>query len=477
MKKENKNIDQFFSRKLKNFKAEPPAEVWSEVVRNLDHDRRRNRIAVFMRVAAVISLLTALTITGLLVRDASTTRQVVLQQERSADTTIQDGTVAVDKTPSGESPVVDENRQQVKPAEDNAKIIHTDTYFADRQEETAQEEPDHREVQPVGEPAEATWPHRFLAGRNISHIKGEYGMISDKLVREPSGKTAYTPVSNQTELDDYLAEYMVDEEVSSRKKWSVGTNATPLYSYRNIGNTDAAQPMAQSNSYYNQVESGTMAYAGGVHVNYAPAKRLSFQSGVYYSKSGISVDHNYYETNLASAQDVENLRLNYSQVRNTTGIITSTAENAPEFDVVSNESWDRMPHKTQILVSELNATVYEGEIIQNFEYLEIPMLVRYRLIDRRIGFNVLGGVSTNLLVGSDAYYSDDNSMEKIGKTTNLKPVNYSSIFGLGLDYSLTENLSINLEPTFRYYINSVNASGLKSYPYSMGIFTGLSYYF
>jgi hypothetical protein len=127
---------------------------------------------------------------------------------------------------------------------------------------------------------------------------------------------------------------------------------------------------------------------------------------------------------------------------------------------------------------ELSNEVDDGEIIQNFEYIEVPLIVRYKVVDRKFGFNFLGGLSTNLLVGSNAYYSEDGNKEKIGETTNIKPFNYSSILGVGLFYSVSDRLNINLEPTFRYYLNSINESSvIKSHPYSMGIFTGLSYYF
>jgi hypothetical protein len=100
------------------------------------------------------------------------------------------------------------------------------------------------------------------------------------------------------------------------------------------------------------------------------------------------------------------------------------------------------------------------------------------VIDRKIGFNFLGGLSTNLLVGSNAYYNENGNKVKIGETTDIKPFNYSSILGVGIFYTISKRLNINLEPTFRYYLNSINENSLiKSHPYSMGVFTGLSYYF
>ncbi len=59
------------------------------------------------------------------------------------------------------------------------------------------------------------------------------------------------------------------------------------------------------------------------------------------------------------------------------------------------------------------------------------------------------------------------------------PSLFSSSLGMGMEYSITNNLSLNLEPTFRYYLNPFNnVAGLNNlHPYSFGIFSGLSYKF
>ena len=120
----------------------------------------------------------------------------------------------------------------------------------------------------------------------------------------------------------------------------------------------------------------------------------------------------------------------------------------------------------------------EGEILQQFEYLEVPLILRYRLIDRRLGFHFLGGLSSNFLVGNTAYYQEDGDKEAIGTTGNLRPVNYSGVLGMGMDYSVSGRFHINFEPTFRYYLDPINTGSLiRSHPYNVGFFTGLMYTF
>jgi hypothetical protein len=66
----------------------------------------------------------------------------------------------------------------------------------------------------------------------------------------------------------------------------------------------------------------------------------------------------------------------------------------------------------------------------------------------------------------------------IGKTEGLSPINFSSSFGLGFEYNLSEQISLNLEPTIRYYLTPLGGLvGSSIHPYSFGIFSGLSYKF
>ena len=60
-----------------------------------------------------------------------------------------------------------------------------------------------------------------------------------------------------------------------------------------------------------------------------------------------------------------------------------------------------------------------------------------------------------------------------GGTPKLNPA-----LGLGFEYPFASSLSISVEPTFRYYLNSIyNNDSYNVRPYSFGIMTGVSYSF
>ena len=115
---------------------------------------------------------------------------------------------------------------------------------------------------------------------------------------------------------------------------------------------------------------------------------------------------------------------------------------------------------------------------QSLEYLEIPFNLKYKVINRDFKVLLIGGFSTNLLVGNNVSANTANGKLDYGSVQDIRTVNYSGNAGLGFVYSFSGNLSLSLEPRFRYYLNSVNTANLPATrPYVLGIYTGVNYSF
>ena len=122
--------------------------------------------------------------------------------------------------------------------------------------------------------------------------------------------------------------------------------------------------------------------------------------------------------------------------------------------------------------------VSDARFIQSFEYIEIPLYLRYLIIDSKLDVEMMGGFSSNLLVGNETYMESGNTKSLIGKTNNMETVNYSGTLGIGLKYGLSKRIFLNVEPRIKYYLNSLNSNSSLTYkPYTIGVFTGLSYQF
>lgn len=447
--------DRPFRDKLRHFEAVPPDHVWRGIASTLLSEKRKRQVFWIRRIAASVAVLMILATTWFLLREpleTGTRNETGIANEVIPETRVVPETRAA----------VPEIEREIKGRTSGSEIILretqenlADTKNAEYNVVESGEQPYMDQLQTI-EPRSAT---------------GLQTNFTDPLNLLVTTNYAPNPYKESEGIDVF--DEWGDERIASHDKWGVGTQVSPIYSYRNL---EATGGSALSTSYYNDVEEGIVSYAGGVNVYYAPLKRLSIQSGLYYSNMGMKVGNAYY-TSVDNGKDYfDETATIQASINNSTGTIetqqgmdvTYVANTVPQANLELTSQYAR--------ANSVNAP--EGEILQEFQYLELPLILRYRIIDRRLGFHFLGGLSSNFLVGNSAYYQDDVNWEPIGATGNIRPVNYSSVLGLGVDYSISKRFHVNLEPTFRYYLNSINTgSMIKSHPYTIGFYTGLMYTF
>jgi hypothetical protein len=118
------------------------------------------------------------------------------------------------------------------------------------------------------------------------------------------------------------------------------------------------------------------------------------------------------------------------------------------------------------------------DIQQVFRYLELPLMLRYKVIDRKVGLNLSGGLAYGFLVDNSAYTGEGSDMVRVGHTEGMNSHSLSSQLGLGMEYNITSNISFNLEPVFKYYVTPLsNISGPLYKPYSLGFWSGFFFRF
>ena len=104
-------------------------------------------------------------------------------------------------------------------------------------------------------------------------------------------------------------------------------------------------------------------------------------------------------------------------------------------------------------------------------------MLSYKLIDKKVDFNIMGGMSYSLLLDNEVYAVSDGSVIPIGSMEDLAGILLSSSFGMSLNYSLSDNFSLNLEPSIRYFLNSDGTLSATNNPFTFGIFSGVYYKF
>ncbi|MEE1974354.1 hypothetical protein V1H85_18015, partial [Maribacter flavus] len=71
-----------------------------------------------------------------------------------------------------------------------------------------------------------------------------------------------------------------------------------------------------------------------------------------------------------------------------------------------------------------------GNIDQRFGFIEVPLELEYRLLDKKFGINVIGGFSTFFLNQNEVYADIDGASTLIGEANNMNSTSFSANFGL-----------------------------------------------
>jgi hypothetical protein len=258
--------------------------------------------------------------------------------------------------------------------------------------------------------------------------------------------------------------------------WKFGLNVSPGYS-----SYSARHGSAYSSNMTYEANEGNTNLSGGVSVQYKTGKRISIESGVYYAQNGqqtgsspqlfgnraemdyafAPADKNYFNT----AVSLSGSRM---AMNSTAGII--------EFEGLPKGAEIAANLETYGLYS--NSLLTSGELSQVFDFVEIPLYLRYLLLDRKMEVELVGGVNAGVVVGNNAYIDNEYGVQNIGKTRDISTVNVSGTVGLGFNYALGRNISLAVEPRLNYYLNSLNRNPEVDYrPYRVGVFTGLYYEF
>lgn len=296
------------------------------------------------------------------------------------------------------------------------------------------------------------------------------GSKSSERTTVPSPQKAdLSTIPENLGIRDISGEFPYEPDVPVRdNRWSISAMASPTYYSRTgTGNEKFLQMAATENA--------AASYAGGINLAYKVSKRFSIQTGLYYSSygqkiNGVSSFSGFSRYGAKGSSNFEVLTSN-GAVRTTNGdiFIRNDAQEGKVLTAFNNDVFD--PEK-------VNLNPVGSSLIQSFNYIQMPFFVRYKLIDRNIDFNLLGGVSYDLLVGNNAFARTDGGRFDVGDTRGLNTMIFSSSLGMGVEYNFSEKVSLNFEPTFRYFVNPFsNSAGTSIHPYSFGVFSGFSYKF
>jgi len=438
MSEKGANIDLLFRNGLKDYEVLPPAGVWDGIQSTV---KIKSRPILLLRVAAVITVLLTLSFfTYRWSREITSTAESVLAYDIPAS----DPVISIPF-----------DKPKALPVKEN-KAFNNSTAFI----------PVNNTTDVVNDFDINYSPEPVL---NIKETRS-LSITKSKIPKETllTSFNTLEPKSRDLNYPDfqYLPENNTPKLVN---RWSVAAMASPTYfSAINSGSDELSSQIISS-------EQPLFSYSGGVAFSYKISKRFSIQSGLYYSSLGQKVDGiNSYSGfqqygSTKSGHNFEVLTSSGTVVTSNPDIFLSADGAERIVTAYTKDVFD--PNKASL--QPVNTS-----LDQNFSYLEFPVILRYKLVDKTIGINLIGGLSYNLLVHNAVYTTLDGNVYPVGDTKGLNPLSLSSSLGMGMEYNISGKLSLNLEPTFRYYLNPFSVtSGTFIHPYSFGIFSGVTYKF
>lgn len=492
---EKKNIDRFFQEKFKDFEAHPQPEVWDGIQARLSAKKKKRRIVPIWwplgGVAAALLLFFALGGSTIFNSKPETDTPIVnTEQNPNTDNTKDssdiEGSSEKDTTALEDIEVASENKSEGSNSPKNTsgestKSSNTSKAYQNYNEAVAsssqkpsnlndKKEIDNALKSTISNTTTAVSEAENPSGKTLEKETDEkqstdlnktipLSVETEKLASVASEKTEDNSESTGIDINDAIAEANPNnekekEEETKLNRWSIAPNVAPVY-FNSLGGGSAIGEQFRNNSTSGDV---TMSY--GISGSYNINPKLKIKAGV------------------------NRVDLNHS----TEGVITfGTSDFASRSLAVNLDNINPVAGSDVTVINSTNLlrssapgsvnTLGTSNLDQRLGFIEIPVAVEYRLSESRFGVNLSGGFSTFILNKNEIFTDVAGQNTLIGNANNINDTSFSANFGLGFDYNISDTFSLNLEPTFKYHINTFNNTSDNFRPFLIGIYSGLSFKF
>jgi len=471
MTKDKKNIDLLFGEGLKGFKEKPPVYAWNKLDKGLAVAGSKKAIIWLRLTAAVILLFLAFGAGYFYAIYLNDEKPIVVQknspviyedlnqsEEQIAENEENIGSNQNIETIENDGESIFENSTATKNNINNSiALVNTTENPKDFTEQQIAMSDEQKNIY-FGEDFSIT----TLAMIDITAIPelNSSTLVKENqtILKEKDGIVQSNPYNpfNEGYYDDLPG-------TSKESKWSLGAHFAPVLSYRDITFSYDGQTYSnvlETESELNNAEQSLLSYAGGLDVYYDWSKRWSFHTGMTYSRIG-------QENNSALEFKQDDDQFLLFAVNTSTGNINIAFEKVPD-------NIRKIERSKDTIDESINLS--NVKIVQNFDLFEIPIMVKYKILNKKFGINLSGGLSPAYLVNNNTFLEVGNDKYDIGDSDNLNSVIINTSFSLGINYSLFKKLTLNVEPNFKYSLSPINKNNQFDYhPYYFSFFTGIVY--
>lgn len=523
--KEKKHIDRLFQERFKDFEAQPDSTVWDNIEAKLNEKKKKRRvIPIWWRYAGVAALLVLLlTIGTFLFNDDSTqqiTPQIVDTEKTDGENTIDEthqnssnndknNVIASDKIDSETHDVtkatkenntqpapnqVDEINKNIVPKEQSSSVANTNKENIRKTFKTSSKDNNpaiitYKDHIPKTEVANNENSEKTLETKNTVSNKTAGKTITDNSISDKTNtsiasnkantdtqdktsvsieENAVTKVAeNNTKEEKQSIEDAIEQnkslleeektEVATLNKWSIAPNVAPVY-FSSLGKGSTIGADFNENS-----KSGEVNMSYGINASYAINKRLTVRSGVNRVNLGYNTNDVVVFSSVNASASTKTLHTLSSNV----------ADNMAETATIS--AGDNVAIMSATAFKSSNIAALETtntSINQSFGFIEVPLELQYALSTKRLGINVIGGFSSLFLNNYESTSIVEGQRTRLQEADNINNTSYSANFGLGVNYKVTEKINLNLEPMFKYQINTFKNTSGDFQPFFIGVYTG-----
>lgn len=491
-------IDSYYKNKFENFEPDISPKVWGNIKEELQQKNKKRPLIIFYRIAAIFILLIGISSIIYFTGKEANINKVFTQSS--------------------------DNKQDILNSQDNSNSIlnnklYVESQLSDNQNDTtlkqdtekitfANIEKENNLVKEKATKEEGHKINNYTAHKNHGNsstketILSDNQIIKDEIVQNISSPETIPNISinsNDSNFTNFIApvsgvliaqsldfQLIIPESVKSKNfiyipeieddtkpksfEISLGGQFSPIFSLASEDNKISDQyfyvnPEDVNKDKVNQPHySTTSSYSGGINLGLKKGQRLKLQLGFYYSKheqlsSNIPVN----QVSSAYIPKFSNVSANFTKDENR--LLTSKLN-----DVYG------LNRGEEILNNEYALYDLDIELKEKFGYIELPLLIKYQIVNSKIDVNLISGMNTNILIKNSAVISQNSDNLWEGETLETNKIEYKAMFGLGFDYFLTKKILFNIEPMLRYSIKETKDNNFSN-PYSFALFTGLNYLF
>ncbi|MBO0330974.1 outer membrane beta-barrel protein [[Muricauda] lutisoli] len=480
-----KNLEQLFKERFKDFQEVPDEKVWSSIEASLDNKKQKKRaIPIWWGLGGIAAALVLL----LLVFNPFTEQPVSEQMITDTDNV----TVPQESSTSVEAESEDSNPAAITTGKQEGELANTSNgkSLESKNNQATVNKTDEDKALSVAENSSSISNKNGLRGenqtknnrltdavplsaeqnssRNNTAIAMNTGEPQEKNSSERSEKgNKVSPEADEKEqavkksIYDAMEEQREEEEAvaeSKSGKWSIGPSVAPVY-FDASGDGSPVGPDFSSNS-----KSGKLNLSYGLTVAYEVGKKLKIRSGVHRVNYGYSTNDVLFSSTLRAASTDKIANIDYSP--NSESIVVQSKDNAKNTPAVNSKE-----------IALNNAPSLDGKMVQQLGYIEVPLELNYVLMDKKFGVDLIGGVSSLFLVDNAVLLESNDLVTEMGEANNINPLNFSANVGMGLNYKFSPKIRFNVEPVFKYQLNTFSNVSGDFRPYSIGVYSGFSFRF